>query len=91
MAKKSYIWIDSDKFFAEMCENCHGQNGVGGEVKEAEPIGVHDVTEEFREGRAEPAIEEQREKGYPFGASSEAAAGSTLIRGCARVSVDQKR
>ena len=29
--------------------------------------------------------------GYPFGASSEAAAGSTLVRGCTRVSVAQKR
>ena len=55
--------MDSDKFFAEMCENCHGQNGVGGEVKEAEPVGVHDVTEKFREGRAEPAVEEQRKEG----------------------------
>ena len=54
--------MDSDKVFAEMCENCHGQNGVGGEVKEAEPVGVHDITEEFREGRAEPAVEEQREE-----------------------------
>ena len=62
MAKKSYIWIDSDKVFAEMCENCHGQNGVGGEVKEAEPVGVHNVTEKFRERRAEPAVEEQREE-----------------------------
>ena len=46
-----------------MGENCHGQNGVGGEVKEAEPVGVHDVTEKFREGRAEPAVEEQRKEG----------------------------
>ena len=26
-------------------------------------IGVHDVTEKFREGRAEPAVEEQRKEG----------------------------
>ena len=49
-----------------MGENCHGQNGVGGEVKEVEPIGVHDIAEEFREGRAEPAVEEQREEGVPI-------------------------
>ena len=91
MAKKGYVWMDSDKVFAEMCENYHGQNGVGGEVKEAEPVGVHDVAKEFRERRAEPAVEEQRKKGYPFGDSLEAVAGSTLVRGCARVSVDQKR
>ena len=65
MEKKSDIWMDSDKVFAEMCENCHGQNGIGGEVKEADPVGVHDVTEKFREGRAEPAVEEQREEGVP--------------------------
>ena len=45
-----------------MCENCHGQNNIGGEIKEAEPVGVHNVAEEFREGRAEPAVEEQREE-----------------------------
>ena len=54
--------MDSDKVFAEMCENCHGQEGVGGEVKEAEPVGVHNVTEKLRERRAEPAVEEQREE-----------------------------
>ena len=59
--------MDSDKVFAEMCENCHGQNGVGGEVKEAEPVGVHDVAKEFRERRAEPAVEEQRKKGLRLG------------------------
>ena len=57
--------MDSDKVFAEMCENCHGQNGAGGEDKEAEPVGVYDVIEKFREGRAEPAVEEQREEGVP--------------------------
>ena len=50
--------MDSDKVFAEMCENCHGQNGVGGEIKEAEAVGVHDIAEELRERRAKPAIEE---------------------------------
>ena len=59
MAKKGYIGMDSDKVFTEMCENCHGQNGIGGEVKEAEPVGVHDIAEKFRERRAEPAVEEQ--------------------------------
>ena len=54
--------MDSDKVFAEMCENCHGQNGIGGEIKEVEPVGVHDIAEEFREGRAEPAVEEQGEE-----------------------------
>ena len=55
--------MDSDKVFAEMCENCHGQNGIGGEVKEVEPVGVHDIAEEFKEGRAEPVVEEQGEEG----------------------------
>ena len=55
VAEKSYVWVDSDKVFAEMCENCHGQNSVGGEIKEVEPVGVHDVAKEFRERRAEPA------------------------------------
>ena len=54
--------MDSDKVFAEMCENCHGQNGIEGEVKEVEPVGVHDIAEEFRERRAEPAVEEQGEE-----------------------------
>ena len=55
--------MDSDKVFAEMCENYHGQNNIGGEVKEAETVGVHDIAEKFRERRAEPAVEEQREEG----------------------------
>ena len=58
VAEKGNIGVDSDKVFAQMCENCHGQNGVGGEIKEAEAVGVHDIAEELREGRAEPAIEE---------------------------------
>ena len=62
VTKKGYVWIDSDKVFAEMCENCHGQNGIGGEVKEAEPVGVHNVVEKLRERRAEPAVEEQGEE-----------------------------
>ena len=65
MAEKGYTRVDSDKVFAQMCENCHGQDSVGGEVKEAEAICVHDITEELREGRAEPAIEEQREEWVP--------------------------
>ena len=65
MAEKGYTRVDSDKVFAQMCKNCHGQDSVGGEVKEAEPVGVHDVAEESREGRAEPAVEEQREEGVP--------------------------
>ena len=32
---------------------------LGGEVKEVEPVGVHDIAEELRERRAEPAVEEQ--------------------------------
>ena len=45
-----------------MCENCHGQNSIGGEVKEAEPVGVHNIAEKLRERRAEPAVEEQGEE-----------------------------
>ena len=62
MAEKIYVWIDSDKVFAKMCENCHGQNNIGGEVREAEPVGVYDIAEKFREGRVEPTVEEQREE-----------------------------
>ena len=65
VAEKGNIGVDSDKVFAQMCENCHGQNGVGGEIKEAEAVGVHDIAEELREGRAKPAIEEQREEWVP--------------------------
>ena len=54
--------MDSDKVFAEMCEDCHGQNDIGGEVEEMEPVSVHDIAEEFRERRAEPAVEEQGEE-----------------------------
>ena len=70
MAEEGDIGMDSDKVFVEMCENCHGQNGVGGEIKEAEPVGVHDIVEEFREGRAEPAVEEQREEWVPVWSQS---------------------
>src|SRR4051812_48741282 len=59
--------MDSDKAFTKMCGNCHGQDNIGGEVKEAEPIGVHDVTEKFRKGQAEPAVEEQGEERVPSG------------------------
>ena len=62
VVEEGYVWMDSDKVFAQMCENCHGQDNIGGEVKEAEPVGVHDVAEKFRERRAEPAVEEQREE-----------------------------
>ena len=62
MAEEGYVGMDSDKVFAEMCENCHGQNGIGGEVNEAEPVGVHDIAEKFKERRAEPAVEEQCEE-----------------------------
>src|SRR3954464_7638374 len=59
--------MDSDKVFAKMCKNCHGQDNIGGEVKEAEPVGVHDVAEKFRKGQAEPAVEEQGEERVPSG------------------------
>ena len=62
VAKKGYVWMDSDKVFAEMCQNCHGQNGIGGEIKEVERVGVHNVAEKLRERRAEPAVEEQGEE-----------------------------
>ena len=65
VAEKGNIGVDSDKVFAQMCGNCHGQNGVGGEIKEAEAVGVHDIAEELREGRVETAIEEQREEWVP--------------------------
>ena len=62
MAEKGYTRVDSDKVFALVCENCHGQDSIGGEVKEAEPVGVHNIAEKLREGRAEPAVEEQGEE-----------------------------
>src|SRR4051812_46784484 len=67
MAEKSYIWMDPDKVFAEMCENCHGQDNIGSEIKKVEPVGVHDIAKEFRKGRAEPAVEEQGKEGIPSG------------------------
>ena len=70
MAEEGDIGVDSDKVFAQMCENCHGQNGIGGEIKEAEPVGVHDIAEEFRERRAEPTVEEQREEWVPVQSKS---------------------
>src|SRR4051812_13158273 len=45
-----------------MCENCHGQDIIGGEVKEAKPVVFHDIAEKFREGWAEPGVEEQGEE-----------------------------
>ena len=48
-----------------MGENCHGQGSVEGKVKEAEATCVHNITEELREGRAEPAIEEQGKERVP--------------------------
>ena len=59
VAKNGNTRVDSDKVFAQVCENCHGQDSIGGEVKEAEAVCVHDIAEELREGRAEPAVEEQ--------------------------------
>src|SRR4051812_6915944 len=67
MAEKSYVWMDPDKVFAEMCENCHGQDNIGGEIEKVEPVGVHDIAKEFRKGRAEPAVEEQGKEGIPSG------------------------
>ena len=65
--------------FAHLCKNRHGQNGIGGEIKEAEPVGVHDIAEEFREGRAEPTVEEQREEGVPVWSQSRSA-GQEYLR-----------
>ena len=45
-----------------MCENCHCQNSIGGEVEEAETVGVHNIAEKLRERRAEPTVEEQGEE-----------------------------
>ena len=42
-------------------------------------------------GGQSPQEKKSAKNGYPVGASSDAVAGSTLVRGCARVSVDQKR
>ena len=54
MAEKSYVGMDSDKVFAEMCENCHGQNGIGGEVKEVESVGIHDAQKNSEKGGQSP-------------------------------------
>ena len=66
MAEKGNVGVDSDEVLAKMRENCHCQNGVGGEIKEMKPVCVHDVAEEIEKGRAEPAIEEQWEEVVPF-------------------------
>src|SRR3954470_11966897 len=65
MVEEGYVGVDSDKVLAEVCENRHCQNDVGGEVEEMEAIGVHDVAEELRKGRAKPAIEEHSKEGVP--------------------------
>src|SRR3954467_11337433 len=49
VAEESYVWKDSDKIFAEMCVDCHGQDNIGGEIEKVEPVGVHHVAEKFRE------------------------------------------
>ena len=82
MAEEGYVGKDSDKVFAEMCENRHGQNGIGDEVKEVESIGIHDVAEEIRERRAEPAVEEQSKKGVSVRSLLPSGGGEYL---CARM------
>ena len=78
MAEKGDVWVDSDKVFAEMCKNCHGQYGIGGEIKEVKPVGVHDVTEKFRKGRTEATIEEQREERIPVWSPCRSGGGEYL-------------
>src|SRR3954466_2598763 len=45
--EEGHIGADSDEVLAEVCENRHRQNSVGGEVEEVEVVGVHDVAEEL--------------------------------------------
>src|SRR4051812_34794052 len=45
--EESHIGADSDEVLAEMCENRHRQNDVGGEVEEVDVVGVHDIAEEL--------------------------------------------
>ena len=66
MAKKSNTWVDANEVLAEVCENRHCQNGVGGEIKKMKPVGVHDVAEKIGKRWAEPAIEEHRKEMVPF-------------------------
>ena len=83
--------MDPDKVFAEMCKNCHGQNGIGGEVKEVESVGIHDVAEEFREGRAEPAVEEQCKEGVSVWGLLPSGGGEYLRARMRARLLDQKR
>ena len=66
MTKKGDIREDANKVLVEVCENCHCQNGVGGEIKKMKPVGVHDVAEKIGKRWAEPAIEEHRKEIVPF-------------------------
>ena len=66
VAEKGYVGVDSDEVLAKIRENRHGENGFGGEIKEMEPVCVHDVAEEIGKGRAKPAIEEQGEEVVSF-------------------------
>src|SRR4051812_45081816 len=59
------VTANSDEVLAEVREDRHCQDGIGGKVEEVEAIGVHDFTEELRVRRAEPAVEEDDEERIP--------------------------
>ena len=55
VAEKVEEGDNSDKGFAEMCENTKERNGVGIEVKEMDTIKIQDQHQEFGGRRQEPA------------------------------------
>src|SRR4051812_27426644 len=59
------VTANSDEVLAEVREDRHCEDGIGGKVEEVEAIGVHDFTEELRVRRAEPAVEEDDEERIP--------------------------
>ena len=50
MAEEHRVGMHSGKALAEMGENGHARHGIWSEIQKVEVVGVHDVTEEIREG-----------------------------------------
>ena len=57
MAEQIHIGLHSDKILRQMREDGHSRHCIWREVKEVEPIDVHDCIEELGEGGTEAADE----------------------------------
>ena len=63
MAEKRRVGMHSGEALAEMGEKIHARHDIWSKIQKVEAIGVHDVTEEIREGGAEAArkvVDEER-------------------------------